>query len=402
MEIKIFCDCGAKYKFDTEPVNGFLPGPVQCPVCGVDGTAKGNAIIQASLAAAPAVESTLSAATPSPVIAIPKTSPAPAIAIPPSGAAAPKGFVAPVIPRSSKAAAAQVESTAPPPPPQTPPIPIPVPIPVGGAVSPKAAANKLSVASVHAPTAATPPPPPPAGQPFDAGTPPIPPTSSVTTNSPIPANGPSVSRGLIGVALASFVSLLVWFAITTVFFSRLKWLAVGIGLFIGWTGRKMGRTSSPKLAFAASIATVMIMLFGSLWAGHREADLLTDKTLKEMYDSEVAYAKEAVKAKTDEEIAAVINNGPGNSSDDEDGIRQISAKSTEVDSEVVSDWKRKELPELRKLASGQISRYAYEREHRPLVETVFGVATLFSHTFRISMIIWMAIGATTSYKMVMR
>lgn len=401
MEIKIFCDCGARYKFDTEPVNGLLPGPVQCPVCGVDGTAKGNAIIQASLAAAPAVQSTFSPATPSPVIAIPKTSPAPAIAIPVSGDAAPKGFVAPIIPRSSKAAAAQAESTAPPPP-QTPPVPIPVPIPVGGAVSPKAAANKLSVASVHAPTAATPPPPPSAEQQLDAGTPPIPPGSSARTSTPIHANGPSVSRGLIGVALASFVSLLVWFAITTVFFSRLKWLAVGIGLFIGWTGRKMGRTSSPKLAFAASIATVMIMLLGSLWAGHREADLLTDKTLKEMYDSEVSYAKEAVKAKTDEEIAAVINKGPGNSSDDEDGIRQISAKSTEVDSKVISDWKRKELPELRKLASGQISRYAYEREHRPLVETVFGVATLFSHTFKISMVIWMAIGATTSYKMVMR
>lgn len=400
MEIKIFCDCGAKYKFDTEPVNGLLPGPVQCPVCGVDGTAKGNAIIQASLAAAPAVPSTPPAATPSPVIPIPKTPAAPAIAIPPSGDAAPKGFVAPVIPRSSKAAAAQAASTAPPPPPpQSPPVPIPVPIPVGSAVVPKTAANKLSVAVIHASTT---PPAASAGQQSDAGIPPIPTGSSARTSTPIPGEGPSVTRGLIGVALASFVSLLVWFAITTVFFSRLKWLAVGIGLFIGWTGRKMGRTSSPKLAFAASIATVMIMLLGSLWAGHREADLLTDTTLKEMYDSEVSYAKEAVKAKTDEEIAAVINNGPGHSSDDEDGIRQISAKSTEVDSKVISDWKRKELPELRKLASGQISRYAYDREHRPLVETVFGIATLFSHTFKISMVIWMAIGATTSYKMVMR
>jgi uncharacterized protein YxjI len=51
LEVKIQCDCGTKYKFDVEPVNGMLPGPVQCPTCGSDGTAAGNEIIQQKLAA---------------------------------------------------------------------------------------------------------------------------------------------------------------------------------------------------------------------------------------------------------------------------------------------------------------------------------------------------------------
>src|SRR5712671_1566614 len=46
MEVKIQCPCGTRYKFDVEPIDGRLPGPVNCPTCGVDGTAAGNAIVE--------------------------------------------------------------------------------------------------------------------------------------------------------------------------------------------------------------------------------------------------------------------------------------------------------------------------------------------------------------------
>ena len=46
MEVKIQCGCGTRYKFDWEPAAGLLPGAVQCPRCGVDGTAAANDIIR--------------------------------------------------------------------------------------------------------------------------------------------------------------------------------------------------------------------------------------------------------------------------------------------------------------------------------------------------------------------
>ena len=56
MPIKVLCSCGQKYAFDVEPVNGRMPVPVTCPVCGADGTAAANAIIAQNLPAqAPAV-----------------------------------------------------------------------------------------------------------------------------------------------------------------------------------------------------------------------------------------------------------------------------------------------------------------------------------------------------------
>lgn len=45
MEIKIQCDCGQKFKFDAEPVDGRMPWEVNCPVCGASGTDKANGII---------------------------------------------------------------------------------------------------------------------------------------------------------------------------------------------------------------------------------------------------------------------------------------------------------------------------------------------------------------------
>jgi hypothetical protein len=52
--IKINCACGQRYAFDIEPVNGRMPAPVACPVCGTDGTVAANDIIAQSMAAQPA------------------------------------------------------------------------------------------------------------------------------------------------------------------------------------------------------------------------------------------------------------------------------------------------------------------------------------------------------------
>ena len=52
--IKIICGCGQKYAFDVHPLNGRMPAPVQCPVCGRDGTAVANEAIARTLGAQPA------------------------------------------------------------------------------------------------------------------------------------------------------------------------------------------------------------------------------------------------------------------------------------------------------------------------------------------------------------
>jgi len=45
MEIKIDCQCGTRFSFDVEPVNGRMPVGIGCPSCQTDATGTANAII---------------------------------------------------------------------------------------------------------------------------------------------------------------------------------------------------------------------------------------------------------------------------------------------------------------------------------------------------------------------
>lgn len=51
--IKIQCGCGQRYAFEVEAVNGAMPSPVACPVCGADGTLVANEVIAQALAVVP-------------------------------------------------------------------------------------------------------------------------------------------------------------------------------------------------------------------------------------------------------------------------------------------------------------------------------------------------------------
>jgi hypothetical protein len=45
MEVKVVCNCGQKFAFDVEPVNGRMPVSVSCPGCGRDGTQAANDVL---------------------------------------------------------------------------------------------------------------------------------------------------------------------------------------------------------------------------------------------------------------------------------------------------------------------------------------------------------------------
>jgi hypothetical protein len=80
--IKIQCECGQRYAFDVEPVNGRMTSPVACPSCGADGVIATNAIIAQSAQPQPA-------AVPEPTVRLQVAAPA-SIIQPASSAPAPR------------------------------------------------------------------------------------------------------------------------------------------------------------------------------------------------------------------------------------------------------------------------------------------------------------------------
>jgi hypothetical protein len=45
MRIKLQCECGQRFAFDVEPVDGRMPSSVECPACGTDKIEAANAFI---------------------------------------------------------------------------------------------------------------------------------------------------------------------------------------------------------------------------------------------------------------------------------------------------------------------------------------------------------------------
>src|SRR5258707_5681346 len=66
LEIKIQCGCGQRFKFDVEPVDGRMPFVVNCPICGLDGTAKANDVLGQLLPVSAPIRVTLASPAPQP------------------------------------------------------------------------------------------------------------------------------------------------------------------------------------------------------------------------------------------------------------------------------------------------------------------------------------------------
>jgi hypothetical protein len=381
MEVKILCPCGAKYKFDVEPLNEKLPGPVKCPVCQADGTELGNQIVAEKLASA-APPQAVAAAAPAPIrIGIPQTAPA-------VSSASGSGFVSPSIPRSSKdlqpspAPVSVVGASV------VPAVPVAAPV-----VAKPAGGTRLSVSTAHAVAA-----------PANEATPPVPRAAAHAQVKKIEGDM-SFARGLVGIAAASFLGLLMWFAISLFLGAKFKWIAIGIGWMIGWAGYKLAKEKSQRLGLAAAAATALVMIGGVLWSARQEAYQAVNETINELWMEEVAFAKKAVAAsRSDERLRAFLAEeefGSDEDPGDEDGpiMRVRAAESDAIDAKALADFKKDQLPGYRKLAEGKVSKSQYEREHRPMLEQVFTIGFIFERALKVKFLIIVGLAVAAAWKL---
>ncbi|HEX7861548.1 MAG TPA: hypothetical protein VF773_14530 [Verrucomicrobiae bacterium] len=398
MEVKILCPCGAKYKFEVEPQNGRLPGPVSCPVCQVDGTELGNQVVAQALGAV---------YVPTPVPA--QAAPAAPVS---SSSGGRSGFVAPSVPRSSKemraAAAAPVVPVAAPPTPTAVRVAPAVVVPVGGSshavpsakVVPSGAGPRLSVAGDAAPAV------PMAVTAAHSSAPPVPPPPARPQKMEAE---PSFMRGVMGIAAASFIALLVWFGITLTTGFIIKPLAIGVGAFIGWAGAWMAKQRSVRLGVIAAAATALAVIFGLMWSARHEAYQAVNETIDEMYKEQMEYAKAAVAAsRNDTNLLNFIDeNGTGVTMSDEDEDENFnrfvtaSAEGNDVaaNRKLLTDFKKNELPKLRKFADGKVSKSQFDRENRGELEAIYTIGFIVAETFRIKVILWIGLAIGAAWKL---
>ena len=349
IELKVHCDCGQKYKFDVEPVNGQMPFTVACPICKRDGTAKANAQLQ-QMAIFKMVE--------------PPPAPAPVpIAPPPPAPAAPS--------RLRLNVSAPAESSA---------------------------------APVSAPALAAGSAPPPIG-----GMPRRAPATAVAQ----PAKPPSFAMGLLGALIGALVGAVLYFTIykiTGPFFLLRYVLALGVGGLAGWLASLLGRgEGSKELGGLAAVFTVVGILaaqyFLTLEKWHSREDINSVKQAIEDggYAVSVKQAKEvvnAIPAGSDAEIRMYLAKQQA----DEGQPPKLET----VSNDEVKQFRDSELTNYFDLASGKLTKEAFwaksgfdPKAARKIVDTeetaVTGLAVIIA-VFKAG-IISMIAGAGLAFKM---
>jgi hypothetical protein len=320
MELKVVCQCGQKYKFDVEPVNGQMPFTVNCPVCNADGTTTANLLLAQML----------STQRQAPVASI----------VTPS---APVAFVVP-----------------PPPPPPVATPPPPPPAPVGG----------LRISR-----------PAPSAEPSHAPPPAVAPISAAPSSLPInqrraaeaaaaenPAEKPSFKMGLLGGLIGTVVGLIIYFVAVKMSnleiygAYRYSVIAIGVGGLAGWLGNYMGKGEGSK-ELAGIIAVMVLAGFVGMqyflvlgWFHKLEAEIF--QAAQSMYATAVSEAKEVVQAVpngTDTEIRAYLVKQAAKYED------KVAPDS--ITPEEIKNFREHELPQFQQLAGGKISKEDYEKQN---------------------------------------
>jgi len=314
MELKVQCDCGQKYKFDVEPVNGRMPFTVACPICGADGTAKANAIFSETYV---------------------HQIPAPPTPFRPAS----------VPPRPTS-------------PPTTPP-----------PLTPEQPRLRVNIPAVGAPAPSTPPPISPLAAPA-----PLSRTmtsfakQSVADAQTQPGGKPSFALGLLGGFLGALIGATIYYLVFKVigysitgFQTRLvaTFLALGVGGLAGFGAHFLGKGEGSK---ELGGITAILVVAGVIGAQYFVALGWWHKTTHGFEDAGFAMIVDTAK-----EVAKAIPTG----SDAE--IRNYLAKDAvgedeKPDPKAISDddvkqFREKQLPEFQDLASGKETKEQYFANH---------------------------------------
>ena len=316
IELKVYCDCGQKYKFDVEPANGKMPFTVACPICHRDGTAKANEMLQQM-------------AVFKPIGSEPGAAPAP-VAPPPVPVQAP--------PPPASAGAPRLRINAPAPAPESPASPT--------AMAPPTIAPAVRMTS-----------PPASGRPRLGAT---------AATGEEPGKKPSFALGLLGAFVGALIGALLYFGLykvtgPVILVGRF-FLALGVGGLAGWLANYLGKgEGSKELGGLAAVFTVVGILAAqyiiSVDRWHKAMGISNEVTQAIEdggYSEGVKQAKEAVKAipnGTDAEIRMYLAK--------EQAEEGQPPKPETISADEVKQFRDTEWTNYQDLASGKLTKEQY-------------------------------------------
>ena len=349
-EVKVTCACGARYKFDLELAEREMSSAVTCPGCQADLTPLAN-------------EEILNyPAKHAPTLAAPSAAPSPAAA-----------------------------ATG---------IPV-VSDPFGPAPTGKSGPN---LKPMEVPKHVRPPPgTKPVAPPARNASPAAKPDAQRPVAKPAAASGqPNLVMGIVGGVVGSLIGAVLWFAFlkstaatpidpkSTPFTTA--WMGIILGVLAGVGARLLGRTKNPALGGAACVCATLTIGVMAVQAMNTYTDRVLAPQLKTQYDTAFTNAGIAVKA-TDAELKIIIaRNTPSTTMD----------ATIKVTDEAVQAYRAKELPVLSDLAAGKPSREKWEASKRSILRSYMPFEDAWQESIGIIGLLFLLAGSLAAAKIPMR
>ena len=349
-EVKVTCACGARYKFDLELAEREMSSAVTCPGCQADLTPLAN-------------EEILNySAKHAPTLAAPSAAPSPA--------AAATGIAV-------------------------------VSDPFGPAPTGKSGPN---LKPMEVPKHVRPPPgTKPVAPPARNASPAAKPDAQRPVAKPAAASGqPNLVMGIVGGVVGSLIGAVLWFAFlkstaatpidpkSTPFTTA--WMGIILGVLAGVGARLLGRTKNPALGGAACVCATLTIGVMAVQAMNAYTDRVLAPQLKTQYDTAFTNAGIAIKA-TDAELKIIIaRNTPSTTMD----------ATIKVTDEAVQAYRAKELPVLRDLAAGKPSREKWEASKRSILRSYMPFEDAWQESIGIIGLLFLLAGSLAAAKIPMR
>jgi len=236
---------------------------------------------------------------------------------------------------------------------------------------------------------------------------------------------PNVLLGAIGALIGGLIGMFCWYFIIKTTGYGVRVVAVGIGILAGFGARLFVPNGNFAMASVAALSALLAIMGGQYLALREEVVQSVDASVKQAYDSTMAYAKAAVTATSDDQIRDLLEEhgaSPKRNSKTtalqqrymlqegwyfsdlmNDGTAPkfqevLDSAGEDVSDADVENFRQNELPELKAFVNGDPSRAVFEKSIRNMIVSNFSTHDMMLQTWSPYTLLWLFIGIGGAYK----
>ena len=200
---------------------------------------------------------------------------------------------------------------------------------------------------------------------------------------PKPVEKSNFVLGTVGAIVAGFLGMLGWYFLIKVTGYSIGYAAWGVGLLAGGGARMLSGDGSQRLGIIAGVCALVAIIGGQFLYVKVEVDKVIGSTASSAYEARAAYAREAVNARTDDEIKALLIK--------HEEIKQPTAND-------IKEFREQELPNLKELSEGKPSKAEFEKAFRKFEDSLSFKLMILKESFGVMTLLFLFLGVSSAYK----